>query len=121
MLWYFIFNETIEYDITNEESARFLEKNNYYSNYRQNTININWDHNKYWTRECCRAYIRSERKGKPHENTARVSLTWTILQMEINSDFNKKWVGVGEEGFYPSHGGGRGLIPHPTSTPPTPC
>ena len=33
----------------------------------------------------------------------RVFLTWTILQMEMNSDFKKHSVGVREGGFYPSH------------------
>ena len=41
----------------------------------------------------------SEKKGKPHENTARVLLTWTNLQMETNSDFKENWLGVGEGGI----------------------
>ena len=36
-------------------------------NYRQNMLPINLDNNKYWTHECCRAYIRSELKFTPHE------------------------------------------------------
>ena len=43
--------------------------------------------------------MRSELKWKSRENAARVFLTWTILQMEMNSDF-KKWVGDGEVGFH---------------------
>ena len=42
----------------------------------------------------------SELKGKRHENTACVFLTWTILHMEINNDFKKMsrgWQGR----FYP--------------------
>ena len=40
-------------------------------------------------RECCGAYIRYELKITPFENAARVFLTWTILQMEMNNDFKK--------------------------------
>ena len=66
-------------------------------NHEQNMLPINLDNDKYrplqhceyWTRECCRAYIRCELKGKPHENAACVFQMWTILQMEMNSDFKK--------------------------------
>ena len=40
------FNEIIEYDIMNEEPARF-QKKNLNSNYRQNMLPINLDDNKY--------------------------------------------------------------------------
>ena len=60
--------------------------------------------------------IRSEQKFKPPENAARVFLTWTILQMQMNSDFKKTEKGSAmvyliplTEGVYP-----------PTPTPPTP-
>ena len=32
-------------------------------------------------------HIRSELKSKPHQNTACVFLTWTILQTEMDGDF----------------------------------
>ena len=48
-LCYFV-NKIIEYDITNEELARF-KKSNYNSNYRQNTLHINLDGDKYRTLE----------------------------------------------------------------------
>ena len=31
----------------------------------------------------------SELKCKPHEKTARVFLTWTIIQMEMDTDFKE--------------------------------
>ena len=34
-------------------------------------------------------YIRSELKWKPHEKGACALLTWTILQMEMDSNFKK--------------------------------
>ena len=40
-------------------------------------------------------YIRSELKCKPHENTARVFLTWAILPMEMDSNLKKIGVGRG--------------------------
>ena len=49
--------------------------------------------------------IRSEQKCKPHENAGRVflmSVMWAILQMEMTSDFTKKWVGVGKQGILSS-------------------
>ena len=74
--------------MTNEEPARF-KKSNYNSNYRQNTLAINLDDDKYRTRVRCTFFIRSELKCKPRENTVCVFLTWTILQMEMDSDFKK--------------------------------
>ena len=46
-------------------------------------------------------YIRSELKCKPHENTACVFLTWTILPIEIDSNFKKMSKGWSGE-FYSS-------------------
>ena len=31
----------------------------------------------------------------------------------MDSDFKKNWVGVGEGGFYPQHGGGESTPHHP--------
>ena len=52
--------------------------------------------------------IRSEQKFKPPENAARVFLMWTILQMQMNSDFKKTEKGPARvylipltEGVYP--------------------
>ena len=57
--------------------------------------------------------IRCELKLKPHENAARVYLTWILLQMKMNSDLKKKT----------EQGSARGdfILPSPPPTPPTPC
>ena len=73
----------------NDKLGKFLRKINYNLNYSQHTLPINLDDNKYRTRKCCRAYIRSELKCTPNEKMPCVFLKWTILQMELDSDFKK--------------------------------
>ena len=74
-------NEIIEYDITTKEPARFFKKSYSNSNYRQNTLPINLDDDKYRTSERCSFFTRSELRCKPQENTACVFFTWTSLKV----------------------------------------
>ena len=60
-----------------------------YFNYRQNTLPINLDDDKYRMRERCVFFISSKLKFKPYENTACVFLTRTILLREMNIDLKK--------------------------------
>ena len=72
----------------NEELARF--KKYYFNlNYRQNTLPINLDGNKYQSGERCTYFIRSELICKPYENIACMFLMWTIFEMEMDSDIKK--------------------------------
>ena len=55
--------------------------------------------------------MRSELKWKPHENTACVFLTWTILQMEKDSGFKKRLSrGRREWDLIPPTGGCWGVV-----------
>ena len=48
---------------------------------------INLDGDKCRTQERCTFFIGYELKDQPHENPACVLFTWTILPMEMDSDF----------------------------------
>ena len=71
----------------------------YNSNYYQNTLPINLDGDKNRTRECFTFFIRSELKFNPHEKTACVFTTWTILQMDIVSEGVEGYISIGSAGW----------------------
>ena len=66
----------------------------YRLNYRQRTLPINLDRDKYQMHKHCTIFIRPVLKRKLHENTVCVFLMWTIFPMEMDSIFKKKSVGV---------------------------
>ena len=45
----------------------------------------------------CWPYIRFEQNCIPYENAVGVFLTWTILQIEMNSDFNLRKLSRGQQ------------------------